>query len=181
MTDTFDPPFIPFRYRVDFTEVQPADADGEGGSETDISLCGGAFSEVSGLEANMEPKVIRQGGAYDGELQRPGQITYATVILKRGITANRHLWQWFRLMAERKTAVRLRATLVQLDVDREEGEDGQPRFVQVERLRWVMENALPTKFKAATFSGTAAEVGIEELHFVHERLSVLPGQGGGAP
>ena len=123
MSDLTDPPFIPYRFRVDFKEVQPAGADGTGGSERAVTLCAGAFSEVSGLEATMEPKVIRQGGQYDGELQRPGQITYATVILKRGITANRHLWQWFRLVAERKTVMDRRRTDPFLDIQQELGNE----------------------------------------------------------
>lgn len=168
------PPLIPFRFRVDFYQTPWDESSTEPPSarlpETSrLQLCSGAFSEVSGLEANMEPKVFRQGGRYDGEIQRPGQVTYATVILKRGMTAHKHLWQWFRLVAEGKTANRLQAVLVHLDMDVKEV-NGTRSFEPVERLRWIMKNALPTKFKAATYSGAGGEVGVEELHFVHEGL-----------
>ncbi|MGB8818838.1 MAG: phage tail protein [Rhizobiaceae bacterium] len=135
-----------------------------------VPICGGAFSEVSGLEATMEPKAIREGGRYNGEVQRAGQITYATVILKRGLTPTSHLWNWFKLLANGHTAVRMRAELVQLRPTASGGREVA--------LRWVMQNALPTKFKAATYTSTAAEVGIEELHFVHEGLTMRSGAGG---
>jgi hypothetical protein len=38
-----------------------------------------------------------------------------------------------------------------------------------------MRNALPTKFRAATYDATAREVGVEELHFVHEGLALQQG------
>lgn len=169
---SLDAPFIPFRFRIEFFQTS---ADGSTpDSAKPLNLCGAAFSEVSGLEATMEPKVIRQGGAYDGELQRPGQITYATVILKRGMTTQDHMWNWWRLVADGKTASRLKAVLIHED----HAADGKGGVKKIERLRWEMKNALPTKFKAATYSGTASDVGIEELHFVHEGLTLVPGEGG---
>lgn len=132
-----------------------------------VPICSGAFSEVSGIEATMEPKAIREGGRYNGEVQRAGQITYATVILKRGITPTSHLWKWFKLLADGHSAVRLKAEVVQMQA--------MPSSGRQVALRWVMKNALPTKFKAATYSASATEVGIEELHFVHEGLTLRAG------
>ena len=37
-------------------------------------------------------------------------------------------------------------------------------------LAWVLERALPVKFKAADLNARGAEIGIEELHLVHEGL-----------
>ena len=73
--------FIPFRFRV-------ALYDGEGGR----LLCRGAFSEVSGLEATMAPKTLREGGRNWGEVQLAGPTSFAPVILKRGITEVADLW-----------------------------------------------------------------------------------------
>ncbi len=46
-----------------------------------------AFAEVTGLEATMEPRAIREGGRNWGQHQRAGQVSFATVVFKRGITA----------------------------------------------------------------------------------------------
>ncbi len=154
-------PLIPNRFEVKFYTDQG-----------DVKLCGGAFSEVSGLEATMEPRVIREGGHYRGEYQRAGQVTYATVILKRGITSASDLWTWFDLVGGNKTGLRLRAELSHFEHQRESAES----IKKVSRFQWVMQNALPVKFKAATYTGTSAEVGVEELHFVHEGLSFAQGE-----
>src|SRR3982751_6445672 len=61
-------------------------------------LCSAAFSECTGLEATMEPKVIKEGGRNYGAVQRVGLVTFATVVLKRGITTQRDLWKWFDLV-----------------------------------------------------------------------------------
>lgn len=57
----------------------------------------GAFSEISGLEATMEHKVIKEGGRNYGPAIRVGQVSFATVILKRGIVEVDNLWNWWSL------------------------------------------------------------------------------------
>ena len=57
----------------------------------------GAFSEISGLEATMEHKVIKEGGRNYGPAMRIGQVNFATVILKRGIVERDNLWNWWSL------------------------------------------------------------------------------------
>ena len=57
----------------------------------------GAFSEVSGLEATMEHKVIKEGGQNYGPAIRIGQVSFATVILKRGLVEIDNLWKWWSL------------------------------------------------------------------------------------
>lgn len=59
----------------------------------------GAFSEVSGLEATMEHKVIKEGGNNYGPRLRVGPVSFATVILKRGIVEADNLWAWWSLFA----------------------------------------------------------------------------------
>ncbi|HEY6814621.1 MAG TPA: phage tail protein [Croceibacterium sp.] len=57
----------------------------------------GAFSEISGLEATMEHKVIKEGGRNYGPVLRVGQVSFATVILKRGFVEIDNLWNWWAL------------------------------------------------------------------------------------
>lgn len=144
--------FIPFRFRV-------ALYDGEGGN----LLCRGAFSEVSGLEATMAPKALKEGGRNWGEVQLSGPTTFAPVILKRGITELADLWQWFDVSTRQSNyALRLSGTI---DVYHPEDPD-KPL------LRWRITNALPTKFKGPDLSATASQVAIEELQLVHEGLEL---------
>jgi phage tail-like protein len=145
-------PLHVFRFHVDFHEHPGYPKIGR------TPLCSGSFAECTGLEATMEPKVIKEGGRNYGALQRSGPVTFATVILKRGLTTTRDLWKWFELVTGGKYAYRLSATINVYDVS------------GVARVAWRLERALPIKFKAPDLSGRGTEVGIEELHLVHEGL-----------
>ncbi len=149
-----DYPLPVFRFVVNFTQVNNND---------DKPLCAGAFSECSGIEATMEPKTIKVGGQNYGEVQRFGRVNFATIILKRGVCKNRDLWNWFQLVNGGGYGFRLNAEIILLDF----GESKSKTPV----MKWEMKNALPTKFKAADLNSTANQVGIEELHFVHEGMT----------
>jgi phage tail-like protein len=153
-------PLHVFRFRVEFTE---SSLSGQGSA--DVPLCSGAFSECTGLEASMEPTVIEEGGRNYGAAQRAGRTSFATVVLKRGITTTQHLWKWFELVARGGYAYRLTAKVTLLDY--KEGNEAKALF------SWSLERALPVKFKAADFNATGSEVGVEELHLAHEGLSLV--------
>ena len=150
MTRPAEHPIQLFRFHVDFMRGD------------DVPLCGGAFSECTGLEATMEPKVIREGGGNYGAVQRAGPVTFATVVLRRGVTRTRDLWRWWELVTTRgQFAHRLDATVNVFDAAGEAV------------LAWRLEQAMPVKFRAADLNARGTEVGIEELHLVHEGLTLV--------
>ena len=104
----------------------------------------------------MEPKVIKEGGRNWGALQRAGQVTFATIILKRGMTKTKDLWTWFNHVGQGAYAHRLNATITMFDV--------QGKGV----LSWKLKRALPIKFKAADLNAKGSDVAVEELHLAHE-------------
>lgn len=165
-------PFSLFRFEVEFHREDPAR-----GAAAGRALCRGAFSEITGLEATMEPRAIKCGGANYGPFQRAGPVTFGTVILKRGVTTSRDLWTWFsRINQQGRTAIRLDVVVKAFgevepaappgDPDRSSNPSREPRLtVQIRR-------ALPVKFKAGDFNARSQEVAVEELHLVHEGLTI---------
>ena len=150
-------PLTLFRFQVEFQRVPPRGA----ASSERPEICQGAFSECTGLEATMEPKVIKSGGANYGAAQRVGPVTFGTVVLKRGMTTNRDLWKTFAAVAETAlTSIRFNVTITVL------GPGGDAAFTV------GLSRALPVKFKCGDLSARATEVGIEELHLAHEGLSL---------
>lgn len=147
-------PLHVFRFQVDFKSAGST----PGGA---VKLCSGAFSECTGLEATMEPKVIKSGGANYGPAQRAGQVSFATVVLKRGMTRTRDLWTWFHTVGGGRYAYRLAAEIAM--------QDQAGNTV----LTWRLDNCLPVKFKAADLNAKGTEVGIEELHLAHEGLRLV--------
>lgn len=165
----FVPPLFTFRFHVAFKR-DVIDGKGAGVTGPAEGICEGAFSEVSGLEATLEPKAIKEGGVNYGAHQRAGHVTFGTVVLKRGVTAARDLWKWWELFSgagdpgEAKTAQSgAYAHRLTVSVTLKDLED-QPR------MRWRLERAMPVKFKVADFNARASEVGVEELHLAHEGL-----------
>ncbi len=159
-------PFPLFRFHVEFRRE----------ADNDVALAHGAFSDCTGLDATMEPKVIKAGGANFGPFQRAGQVTFATVILKRGITSSRDLWKWFSHVNERGMyAFRLDVKIMvfgDTDLNPPPGEpDSSPEASTEPRLTIQLFRALPIKFKSGDLNAKATEVGIEELHLAHEGLT----------
>lgn len=150
-----DPPYHVFRFHVEFHgDLLP----GRQGDTDPVVVAHGAFSHCSGLEATMEPKVVRVGGRNWGAVQRPGHVSFSTVVLRRGVTSTQDLWSWFELVAGGAYHVRRAARITLMD------HAGKPR------LAWLLSRALPVKFKAADLDASSNEVGVEELHLAHEGL-----------
>lgn len=159
-TPEAESPFAAFRFQVDFFE-----------SGSRISVASGAFSECSGLEATMEPKEINEGGRNYGTVQRVGPVTFAAVVLKRGLTSNWDLWRWFSKVAQGAYAYRLDAEITIRGPGASQSD--APRYV------WMLENCLPTKFKGPDLSATGEQIAVEELHLAHEGLFLVEQESGG--
>jgi phage tail-like protein len=147
--------FIPFRFRVSLIQ---------GGT----TLCGGAFSEVTGLEATMAPKKIVEGGRAWGEVMRAGPVTFSTVVLKRGVTELDDAWAWFDAVG------RLASFGSRLD-GRIEVMDALTTPEAQVLLTWNLTRCLPVKFKGPDLSAVGTQVAIEELHLAHEGLTLTRG------
>lgn len=159
MPETDQIPVGSFRYELVFTENRLK----SGANANSVkAVAGGAFAECSGLEATMEPRVIKEGGLNYGAHQRVGAVTFATVVLRRGMTLNRDLWEWFHQVTL------LGSYTHRMDVDiRHLDFDGKT----VVRT-WHLDRALPVKFKSGDLNAKSAEIAIEELHLVHEGLKL---------
>jgi phage tail-like protein len=154
MSTTGVMPLHIFRFQV---EVQ--DASLSAGPQGDPIVMD--FAECTGLEATMEPKTIKEGGRNFGAAQRTGVITFATVVLKRGVSEDVSVWNIFNAAAAGEYAPRLQVTISLLD------------GLRTPLIGWQLANAMPVKFKFADFNAKGTEVGIEELHLVHEGIQLL--------
>jgi phage tail-like protein len=147
-------PFVPFRFQVSLTGSNLPSGLGPG------PLCGGSFSEATGIEATMSPRAIREGGRNFGQIQRPGPTAFGSISLKRGVTSLQDLWTWFDLVANRERFGRL----LNGQIDIYSGTDVA--------FSWLLVNVLPVKFKAPDLSATASQVAIEELQLAFEQLTL---------
>lgn len=139
-------PFTAFNFSIEITKAGDAS-----------QLCSAAFSECDGLEMTMEVKTIREGGANARQVRLTGPATYGQLTLKRGMTANFDLWEWFSAVLA-DPSLRASAEVVLLAPD------------GTERARFVLDRCVPVKLKAPALNAKDGIVAIEELQLAYESL-----------
>jgi phage tail-like protein len=150
-----DNPSGNFRFLLFFSSGGLADS----GGGSPVSPAAGAFSECSGLEATMEPRIIREGGLNYGAHVRSGAVSFSTLILRRGMSDNSDLWAWWGTVTlNGGFSRRMDLQIQHLDLE------GNPI------RRWTIRRALPVKFKSSDLNARSTEIAIEELHLAHEGL-----------
>jgi phage tail-like protein len=174
-------PFGNFAFHVNF------ELDGGGGDEGPAIFSDplwGGFTEISGLEASMEHKAIKEGGRNYGTVMRAGQTTFGTVILKRGIVSSRHLWVWWSWFAgadganDAMPTSRNRCNLLIGLTRRTLANPEQRNAAEASRqysnhhVAWRLRNVMPVKFKVGDLNAKGTDVAVEELHIVHEGLEM---------
>jgi len=156
--DTY--PFIAYNFAV---EINVPDIE--------TVLCQAAFSECDGLEMTMDVKTIREGGNNTRQIRLIGPASYGVVTLKRGMTANFDLWDWFDAQQygspkQLRSRLRGEAKVALLSSDRK----------KVKAL-FTLKGCLLTKLKAPPLNAKDGVVAIEELQLTYESMSFEAGGG----
>jgi phage tail-like protein len=114
------------------------------------------FSEVVLPAGELETIEYREGSDRVSSARKfPGRVSYANVVLRRGIAGRLDLYQWWDA-ARNGAPERRNVTIALLDEQR------QP--VQTWRLR----NAWPVKLDFGTLAARGNDVAIETLELAHE-------------
>jgi phage tail-like protein len=120
-----------------------------------------SFSEVSGLEADIEVVDYRAGNLGGNTVQKlPGLSRYANLTLKRGLTADLSLWNWIN-SALQGTLVRASVAIILLD------QSDKPV------LTWRLKNAWPCRWSGPSLVANTSEVAIETLEICHEGFELV--------
>ncbi len=118
----------------------------------------GGFTEVSGLQLEMDVQPYQEGGLNEYTHQLAGPVRYPSrLILRRGLTAPDALWGWFRQVT-RGEIERQNLSIVLLD------------STGAEERRWIFTNAYPVRWVGPELRAGTAEVAVETLEFVHHGL-----------
>ena len=118
------------------------------------------FSEVSGLGADVDVIEYRTGNEKQRTPRKlPGLVRYPNLVLKRGVTGNLGLWQWFQ---EGVSGNPLRA-------------DGTIHLMNEERetvLVWNFRRGWPCRYRGPGLEADGSSVAIETLEICHEGLTI---------
>ena len=145
-----NPEFTNFNFYV---EIHPNDQSGS---------IEAAFAECDGLEMSIENKVIREGGNNGRAIQLMGPVSYGELSLKRGITKDFSLWDWF----EHLQAGKGRRYRADVEILLRSSNQDDPRT----QTKFHLSNCLPIKLKAPGLNAQDDAVAIEEVQMLYERM-----------
>jgi phage tail-like protein len=138
-----DDPYSAFNFRLEIQGITAA-----------------SFSECSGLSCEVDVIEYRSGGEAGSVRKLPGVRKYANIVLKRGITKNRELWDWYKSVLDGK-------------VQRKEGSILLLNDAGQEVLRWNFHQGWPRKYEGPTLNASSSEVAIETIEIAHEGLELV--------
>jgi phage tail-like protein len=118
----------------------------------------GGFSEVSGLESDIQFDDYREGGLNGFVHKLPNHTTFANLSLKHGLTSISTLWNWHY-------------NTTQGIIHRKNGTIMLLNQRQIPVMWWNFRNALPVRWSGPSFNAASDEVGAEVLELVHEGLT----------
>ncbi len=153
-----------FRFAVSF-----APSPTSGGQGTGQLLGTGGFTEVTGLDVEMEVAEFAQGGRNDGVVQRAGRAKVARLILRRGMIygpgaqVEPAFWTWLSDCVSGVLPLRRYDVTVQVIVE------------GAAVATWAARRALPARLVGPQLNARTGEVAIEELQLAHEGLRMVAG------
>jgi phage tail-like protein len=113
------------------------------------------FNDVTGFDTTVAVHEYREGSDPATTRKLPGMVSYANIVLRRGLTADRQLYDWL-LQTARGQVTRKNGSIVVLDTA------GQ------EVVRWNFRNAWPTRWQGPDLNAQSQGVAIETLELAHE-------------
>ena len=137
-----DDPYRNFRFRVEIDGVAEAH-----------------FSEVAIGETTTEAIDYREGTEPTHVRKLPGLTKYGNITLKRGVTDSQVIWQWHKDILDGKIGQKRKT--VSITVIDEGGLD---------KARFVVSEAWPTKYDPSDLNAKGNEVFIELLELVNEGI-----------
>lgn len=131
------------------------------------SLIVAGFSEVSGLELEMQPEDYQEGGVNHFTHKLPARFDHPNLVLRKGLTDSQTLWTWITETVqhvENGTLTRKNLRVIVLD------------SLGNESWGWEFQDAYPVKWSGPEFSADQGAVALESVELVHRGISELEGQ-----
>ncbi|MDX6710770.1 MAG: hypothetical protein QOH96_1786 [Blastocatellia bacterium] len=123
-----------------------------------LGITEGHFTEVTGMEATINPISYREAGNSQVVHYVPGRTEFGAITLRYGLTKSRELWDWFMSGVKGKVQ-RKNISIVLVDSDG-----------ATEVMRWNLINAWVTQWRGTQLDALSQEVAIESLTLVCETL-----------
>lgn len=118
------------------------------------------FTEVSGLEGEIEEFTYKEGGVNDMVHHLPVRVKYPHLVLKRGMTESGGLWKWYtKTLSGEITRKNISIFL--------HGPNGESVH------QWNFQSAFPVKWTGPSLNADTSSVAVESLEIAHEGLIII--------
>jgi phage tail-like protein len=134
-------PYGAFRFRVEILGLQV-----------------GGFSEISGIEREVQVEDFREGGLNDFTHKLVTVTKYPNLALKRGLADVTELWQWHQDVVNGKIEKR-QVNVILIDT------------IGRDTWRWVFEQAYPIKWSGSGLNAATNAVFVESVEFAHNGIT----------
>ncbi len=129
------------------------------------SITVATFSEVSGLQSELETFTWEEGGNNEFVHVLPVRTKWSNITLKRGV-ADHALWQWYFDCVQ--GTVQRRGMSITLYSFSAKGQS-------FESLRWNIKNAFPIKWVGPSIRAGSAEMAFESIELSHQGFAQISG------
>lgn len=127
-------------------------------------LITGGFTEVTGLESEIELESYLEGGVNGYIHQFPRRTRYPNLVLTHGITDSDTLWHWYQAAMVGK--IELKNCTIML----------RDRLENI-AMHWNFKNAYPVKWVGPQFNASnATAVAVERLELLHQGIDKPSGK-----
>ena len=119
------------------------------------------FKEISGIESSREVIEHRENTMTGKEVIKklPGKKSWSDITLKRGVTDNKVIWDWHKLVMDGK-----------IDEARKNGSIVIYDYALGETARWNITNCWPNKVSVSGLQAGSSDVAVEEMTLAHEGI-----------
>lgn len=119
------------------------------------------FMECSGATTDTDPIDYREGSDISMNVRKlSGLRKYTNIVLKRGYTQDKSLWEWRKKIIN-GAVERRSADIILLNENREEV------------LRWRIREAWISKWDSGPFNAKTNDVVVETVELIHEGLELV--------
>jgi phage tail-like protein len=122
-------------------------------------LATGGFSEVSGLDIEIEPISYRNGDEDFVARKLPGIKKFPNIVLKRGIIGDLDIFAWIK-------------TTTDGTIERRDGAVVLRNEARDEVLRWSFVRGWACKYSGPSLKADSSAVAIEAVEICHEGLII---------
>ena len=117
------------------------------------------FTEVTGLDIEVEVTNYEEGGVNDHIHRLPGRVKVSDITLKNGITVSNELWDWYKKILQGNFE-RRNVSIIMVD------QHG------AEKMRWNFIEALPVKWSGPQFKADQSQGAVQTLQLSHKGLQI---------